>query len=287
MTCLERCGLVLEGGGLRGVYTSGALEHLMEKEVRFPYVIGVSMGACNAANYISWQPGRNRIVNIKYVNDPRHLSYLRLFLHGELFGMKFIFDTIPNQLEPFDYDTFYNNPARYIITVTDCDTGQPVYFEKNELGADVLTILQASCSLPLVSQPVHYNGNVFLDGGISDSIPIVKSMTDGNQKHVLILTQPSGYRKKPASGVRLIKLKYPQFPALVESMLTRHTRYNAALDQVERLEQTGQAFVIRPDHRLKIKRAERNKGKLNAVYDQGYRDSEAIYPKLMDFLAGK
>ena len=148
---IENTGLILEGGGLRGVYTSGVLRFFMEKGLYFPYVIGVSMGACNAANYISRQPERNRIVNIRYINDFRYISYCRLFLKGELFGMNFIFNTIPNVLVPFDYETFKKNITRCIIVVMDCRTGETLYFDKDELGEDYLWVLQASCSLPFIS----------------------------------------------------------------------------------------------------------------------------------------
>jgi predicted patatin/cPLA2 family phospholipase len=174
--------LVLEGGGLRGIYTSGVLRFFMDEGIYFPYVIGVSMGACNAANYVSRQPERNRIVSTRYVNDARYLSYCRLFIRGELFGMKFIFDTLPRSLVPFDFPTFMENDVTCITVVTDCETGEALYYKKKELGEDFLKILQASNSLPFVAKPVHYNGLILMDGGLSDAIPIKKSINDGNEK---------------------------------------------------------------------------------------------------------
>lgn len=184
---LEHGALVLEGGGLRGIYTSGVLRCFMDKGIFFPYVIGVSMGACNAANYVSRQPERNRIVSIRYVNDARYLSYSRLLIRGELFGMKFIFDTLPRSLVPFDFTTFMENDVKCITVVTDCETGEALYYEKKELGEDYLKVLQASNSLPFVAKPVHYKGRILMDGGLSDSVPIRKSVDDGNEKTSLFL----------------------------------------------------------------------------------------------------
>ena len=158
----EKIGLVLEGGGLRGVYTSGVLRFFMDKGIIFPYVVGVSMGVCNGANYISKQPERNRVVNIDYVNDPRYLSYKRLLLKGELFGMDFIFNTLPFSLVPFDQDSFLNNEAKFVIGVTDCETGEAVYYERSELGDDSMELFKATCSLPFLARPVHYKGRIFM-----------------------------------------------------------------------------------------------------------------------------
>lgn len=206
--------LILEGGGLRGIYTSGVLRFFMDRGIFFPYVIGVSMGACNAANYVSRQPERNRIVNTRYVNDGRYLSYWRLLTKGELFGMDFIFDTIPNSLVPFDFETFMASDVRCITTVIDCETGEALYYEKNEVGKDYFKVLRASTSLPFMAKPIYYKGRVLMDGGLADSIPIQKSLSDGNSRHVLVLTRPKGYRKKRAHFVRLAYLRYTKYRLL-------------------------------------------------------------------------
>ncbi len=142
MTNPKDTALVLEGGGLRGVYTSGVLRYFMDRNLKFPYVIGVSMGACNGANYVSMQPERNRIVNIRYANDGRYLSYTRLLLDGELFGMRFLFDSIPNKLVPFDFETFRKSEQRFVAAATDCETGEPVYFDKDRPDGEMMTVLQ-------------------------------------------------------------------------------------------------------------------------------------------------
>lgn len=281
---MENTALVLEGGGLRGVYTSGVLHYLMAQRLYLPYVIGVSMGACNGANYVSRQPERNRIVNISFVNDPRYLSYRRLLLKGELFGMQFIFDTIPHQLVPFDVTTFMSNGQKCITVVTDCKTGAPVYYEKKQAGDDYLTILQASCSLPFISRPVRYNGRILMDGGIADAIPIQKSIADGNRRHVLVLTQPGDYRKTPSHLHRLAALRYPKLKGLRKSMADRHIRYNNTMALVDEMEKSGKAFTIRPDSKLIAGRIEQNKDRLYATYDQGYNDAANLFDDLCAFL---
>jgi predicted patatin/cPLA2 family phospholipase len=279
----EKTGLVLEGGGLRGVYTSGAIRFLMDKNIIFPYVIGVSMGACNGANYISRQPGRNRIVNIDFVNDPRYLSYKRLLLKGELFGMEFIFSTIPFSLVPFDQDTFLKNKAKYVIGVTDCETGNAVFFEKSEFEDNYMEIFKATCSIPFLAKPVNYNGRIFMDGGLTNPVPIEKSIMDGNKKNVLILTRPKGYRKKPSYLHLLARLWYPGFRGLQKTLANRHKRYNDAMDMIDELEKSGQAVSIRPAGAIEAGRVERKKEKLFAAYNLGYKDASSCYERLKSF----
>lgn len=281
---IKQSGLVLEGGGLRGVYTSGVLRYFMDQKLYFPHVIAVSMGACNAANYISKQPERNRIVNIRYINESRYMSFVRAVFLGELFGMNFLFNTIPNSLVPFDFKTFRQNPVKFYVVVTDCVTGKPVYYDKNTLGTDFLTVLKASCSLPMISRPVAYQGRILMDGGIADSIPIQKSMAEGNIKNVVILTQPSGYRKKPSHWEKLVKLKYPKYPGMCEALMSRHAVYNRTLDFMENQENEGGLFVIRPKTHLNVGRVTRNKDKLYALYDQGYEETAEIFPDLLAYL---
>jgi predicted patatin/cPLA2 family phospholipase len=281
----ENIGLVLEGGGLRGVYTSGVIRFFYDKGVTFPYVIGVSMGACNGANYVSRQPERNRIVNIEYVNDSRYISYRNLITKGELFGMDFIFNTIPFSLVPFDQETFFKNKIKFIIGVTDCETGEAVYFEKGEVGEDIMDIFRATCSLPFISRPIHFNGRVLMDGGLADSIPLEKSIEDGNKRNVLVLTRPKGYRKRPSLLNRLICLLYPQYKGLRSALINRHLKYNTTMDLVDRLEEKGDVFVIQPEAEIDAGRIERNKVKLHAAYELGYNDAALGYERLKNFLS--
>ena len=242
------------------------------------------MGACNAANYVSRQQQRNRIVNIRFVNDWRYLSYRRLLLKGELFGMRFIFDTIPNILVPFDMATFISSRQKCITAVTNCISGRAMHLGKEEAGRDYMSILQASCSLPFISRPVRYKNQILMDGGIADAIPIQKSIADGNRKHILILTQPADYRKSPSRLHWLAGLRYPQLKGLRQLMADRHIRYNKTMNLIERLETEGKAFTIRPITKLIAGRIEQNKKKLYATYDQGYNDAASTFDDLLAFL---
>jgi predicted patatin/cPLA2 family phospholipase len=281
---MDQIGLVLEGGGMRGVYTGGVLDYFMEKELYFPYVIGVSAGACNGSSYISRQPGRNKRVTIDYIRDPRYLSYRNLFKEKSLFGMGFLFDALPYRLEPFDFDTFYRSEQQFVIVTTDCVTGRPVYFNKDD-GHDVLKVLQASSSLPFIAQPVKIDGLTLMDGGIADPVPIRKAQQDGNRKNVVVLTRNRAYKKKPFKFKRLAKKVYPQYEGLVEALISRYKVYNDTMQYIEQLERGGEVFAIRPSQPLKVSRLEKNRKALLALYEQGYHDAKQLYERLLKFLA--
>src|SRR5690625_2786952 len=200
-------GLVLEGGGMRGLYTAGVLEYFMEQNLYFPYNIGVSAGACMAASYLSRQKGRNKKVNIGFIEDKRYISFSNLIKDREVFGMDFIFDEIPNRLVPFDMDTFYENSEEFVIGTTDCETGKPVYYDKTNHGEDLVLLLRASSSLPFVSSSVEYKGRHLLDGGIVDPIPIKKAQQDGFEKNVINLTKKEGTYKRLSKLKSLYKYK--------------------------------------------------------------------------------
>lgn len=281
---MEQTGLVLEGGGMRGVYTAGVLDFFLEQELHFPYVIGVSAGACQAASYVSRQPGRNKKVNIGYIREPRYLSYRNLLKSRSLFGMDFIFDEIPKKLEPFDFDTFYQSPQRYVIGTTNCHSGEPVYFDKETCGPElILKVLRASSSLPFVSPIVKVNGLDLLDGGISDPIPVRQSIAAGNRKHLVVLTRPHGYRKKAFSHPWLARRAYKAYGGLVQAMLDRHQVYNDTLDFIDSLEQEGGAFVIRPSKPLQVSRLERNVQKLTELFNLGYEDAKDAYSRIVNW----
>ncbi len=281
-----RGALILEGGGLRGNYTAGVLRCLMAHECYFPYVIGVSIGACNGSNYVSRQPERNRIVNTRFVDDPRFMSYRRLLRSGELFGMTFIFDTLPNLLVPFDFERFHASSQRFIVTATDCESGRAVYYEKDRLDdAALLAVLKAGCSLPFLQRPVRFRGRILMDGGIADAVPLQKSIADGNTRHVLVLTRPSGYRKGTSRLAGLIRLRYPRYKGLAWSFMTRARRYNHTMNRIDRLEAEGAVFVIRPGAALRVKRTEKDVRKLEAIYVRGYHETAARLDDLKAYLA--
>lgn len=268
---------------MRGVFTGGVLDFFMEEKIEFPYVLGVSAGACNAVSYVSRQYERNYRINTIHIRDKRYLSIGNLIKTGSLFGTEMLFDIIPNQLEPLDYDAYRNSSSKLIVGATNCVTGCCEYFAVPDIQKDYVPI-EASMSLPLVSKIVCYHDMPLLDGGVSDPIPVRKSIFDGNEKNVVVLTQHREYRKKPTSSLAFLKMKYKKYPKLAEAMERRHLVYNETLDYIERLEQEGKVFVIRPGAPLNIGRFEKNPEKLSKLYHDGYEQAIRNRQALLDFL---
>ncbi|MDX8343758.1 patatin family protein [Rossellomorea sp. YZS02] len=280
---INETGLVLEGGGMRGIYTAGALEYFLENGIEFPYVIGVSAGACNAASFLSKQNGRNKKVNVDFIRDPKYLSWRNYWKTGELFGMDYVFDEIPNKLVPFDYKAFHSNGTEFVVGTTDCHTGRPAYFSRNDYGEDLLTIIRASSSLPFVAPVVEFNSRHLLDGGISDPVPIEKAEQDGFKKNVVILTRNRGYYKKPSRFSFLVRKKYPQYPELHKTLMNRYLRYNQIIEEIEVKEKKGDVLIIQPQYPLKVSRIEKNPRKLDELYWQGYHDAESKLKQLVEW----
>jgi predicted patatin/cPLA2 family phospholipase len=269
---METMGLVLEGGALRGQYTAGVLDAFLEAGVTFPYVVGVSAGASIACSYISGQHGRNKTIVDTYRHDRRYLSVANLLTTGSLFGMDFIYGTIPHELIPFDFPAFEANPSRFVTVCTDCESGRAVYYEKE--GEDHLTVLRASASMPFLSPMVEYKGRLLLDGALADSLPWNRAVYEGFSKNVVVLTRPAGYRKK-APHPWVARMAYGRFPKLVEAINTRWKQYNTSLETIEAAEREGKALVIRPSADLKIGRTEKSLEKLAALYELGRKDGQA------------
>ncbi|RKD33752.1 patatin-like phospholipase family protein [Thermohalobacter berrensis] len=280
---MKKLGLVLEGGGMRGVYTSGVLDYFMEKELYFPYVIGVSAGACNALSYLSRQKGRSRDINLTFADDPRYIDVKNVFKRENVFNLDFLFNDISKKLIPFDYERFEKAEEKFVVCCTDCNTGKPVYFDKDSCS-DIFNAVMASSSLPFVNFPVKLEGKTLLDGGITDSIPIKKSIKDGNSRNVIILTRQKGYRKKPFRFRRLAKRFYPEYDKLVDAICNRYKGYNTTLDFIDRLENDRRAFVIRPSKPLKVKRTEKDKERLKEIYKLGYEDAEKLFDDMMNWI---
>lgn len=281
---LDQFGLVLEGGGMRGVYTAGILEFLLDQELFFPYVIGVSAGACNAASYLSKQKGRNKRVTIGYASDPRYISWRNYFKNRQFFGMDFIFDELPKRHVPYDFDMFQQNPAEFVVGTTDCLTGEPVYFKKQDYGEDLLTVLRASSSLPFLAPEILFKDKILLDGGISDPIPLKKAQQDGFSKNIVVLTRNAGYMKKPSKFHFLVNRKYPEYKGLQRLLQNRFQIYNETIAYIEEEEKKGNVFVIRPSEPLKVGRMERNPQKLEELYNQGYEDAKRSLPALKQYV---
>ncbi|MFB9274202.1 patatin-like phospholipase family protein [Cohnella cellulosilytica] len=282
---MEKIGLVLEGGGMRTAYTAGVLEFFAERDLYFPYTIGVSAGACLAISYLSRQRGRNKVVNIDWVSDPRYLSVRNWIRDRQLFGMDFIFDEIPNTLVPFDFDAFAASEEELVVATTDCRTGEAVYHYKSAPGFDVLRALRASSSLPFIAPVVDYGGVPMLDGGIADPIPLRQAERDGCARNLLVLTRNEGYRKSPNRFSWLLRAAYGKYPEFVATMLRRHEVYNEAVAYAQKRASEGAAFVIRPSLPLEVGRMERNPAKLQILYDRGYEDARALLPSLREWLA--
>ena len=281
---IDQVGLALEGGGMRGVYTAGILEFFLEQDLYFPYVIGVSAGACNAASYLSKQKGRNKTVTIEYASDPRYISWKNYFKNRQFFGMDFIFDEIPNKHVPYHYDVFYNNPSEFVVGTTDCLTGEPIYFKKQDYEMDLLTVLRASSSLPFIAPEIRFKDKILLDGGISDPIPIKKAQKDGFKKNIVILTRNEGYLKKPSKFHFLINRKYPEYKGLQHSLRKRYQIYNETVSYLENEEKAGNALIIRPSKPLKVGRMERNPERLEELYNQGYEDAKNSMSSILNYI---
>ncbi len=281
---MKQIGLVLEGGGMRGIFTGGVLDVFLEEKIDFSYIIGISAGACNAVSYLSRQHGRNLKINTVHIQDKRYLSIGNLLRTGSLFGKKMLFDLLPNQLEPMNFEAYRTFPGTLIAGATNCVTGLCEYFPVPDFQKDYKP-LEASMSLPLISPMVSYQEKLLLDGGIADPIPIRKSMLDGNRRNVIVLTQHKEYRKSPSSGMAIIRRKYKQHPRLVEAMERRHLVYNETLDYIGKLETEGKAFVLRPEAPVGISRFEKNPQKLAALYEQGRAVTRKRLEELSAFLS--
>lgn len=263
-------GLVLEGGAFRGVYTDGVLDALLDNDIHFDYIIGVSAGISNGYSYASSQSGRNVEIIRKYINDKRYFGFSNYLKCKSIFGVDFVFGEIPRTLVPFDLEAFSKFDGKTLAGVTNADTGNIEYFEPDFEDSD-FTLLRATCAIPFFFPVIRYRGGNYFDGGLADPIPIRKAIMDGCQKNLIVLTRPKGYKKTPSRLLpRLAGLKYP---ALTNILLKRHTHYNDSVNFCEKQEQLGNAVLLRPDSLGFTSRFERNLDKLNALYDKGYQDT--------------
>lgn len=280
-----KTGLVLEGGGMRGMYTAGVLDFLMEQHIKFDEVSAVSAGAAFGVNYFSNQKGRAIRYNKKYNGDKRYISVSSLIKTGNLVNTDFVYGVVPRELDIFDDEEFKKSGIDYFATVTNMETGEAEYI-KVESVFEQMDVLRASASLPFVSQPVVINGKKYLDGGVADSVPYKKLIETGCEKIVVILTRDINYKKKKMKDLpaHLVYHKYPRF---MKKLKERHTNYNNSLEMLKDLEKEGKVFVIRPSAPIEISRMEKDPDKLQAVYDFGQKDAAEILPKLLEYLSGE
>lgn len=268
---------------MRGAYTAGVLDFFLDNEIEFKNCYAVSAGSANGSSYISKQRGRAYHADVDFLNDRNYASFYSLFKTGNFFGTDMCYETIPKELLPYDYEAFNNYDGNFYAVVTNCNTGQPEYLKLEDMEKQI-DYIRASCSLPLMAQIVNINGKPYLDGGISDAIPVRKSVKDGNKRNVVVLTRDISYRKKPNEMLPIIKVRYKKYPKLVEAVEKRHIVYNRTLDYIANQEREGNILVIRPSSPITIGRLEKDKAKLTHIYKQGYRDAKNKSDELMKFL---
>lgn len=268
-------GLILEGGGMRGVFTCGVLDCLMDRGIRFPYTIGVSAGACNGLSYMSSQRGRARYSNIDLLEKYRYISFKHLIFKGNIMDFELLFDDFPNRIIPYDYPALAACEERFEMVTTSCRTGRAYYFEEKNDPDRIIDIVKASSSLPFVSPISYVDGEPMLDGGIADSIPLLRARELGFDNNLVVLTRNKGYRKSEGA-IHLPPFVYGRYPQLREAIRRRNVLYNEQLALVERLEDEGTLTVLRPERPIEVGRIERDTRKLAALYDEGYACAQAL-----------
>ena len=274
-TLTASSGLILEGGGMRGVFTSGVLDNLMDRGIRFPYTIGVSAGACNGISYMSAQRGRAKYCNIDLLEKYRYIGLKHLLLKGNIMDFDLLFRRIPEELYPYDYERYATQEGIFEMVTTSCKSGKPCYFNEKHDARRIIEIVRASSSLPFVSPIAYVDGEPMVDGGVSDSIPLLRARELGYNNNIVVLTRNKGYRK-PEKETKVPPLFYRKYPALREAIRSRNAIYNKQISLVEELEEQGKLIVLRPERPIVVDRMERNTQKLIDLYDEGYECASKI-----------
>lgn len=277
-----KIGIVLEGGGLRGMYTSGILDTLLENDIQVDKLVGVSAGALFGVNYVSKQKGRAIRYNKKFNADKKYMGVYPLLKEGNLVNTEYAYERVPHELDPFDDETYKKNDTKFYAVITNVETGKPEYVHLESVF-EQMDVLRASGSMPFVSTPVEINGNKYLDGAIGDNIPFVWMSNQGVDKIIVILTRDIQYRKKAMHpmATNVYKKKYPK---IAEGLSKRHELYNAQVDLLKEWERQGKAFVFRPSTPIQIGRIERDPVKLQMVYDLGVKDAKEQWDHLIEYL---
>ena len=266
----RKTGLVLEGGGMRGVFTSGVLDAFMKYDVNFSYIVAVSAGACNGLSYVSRQPRRARMSNIEMLVKYDYIGLRHLVTQGCIFDPELLYDRFPNELVPYDYDTYFSSQSTFEMVVTNCNTGRAEYLtEKSGDRQRLLDLCRASSSLPYVSKVIDVDGLPYLDGGIVDSIPVQRAIDMGHERNVLVLTRNRGYRNTSRDR-KIPRFIYKKYPRLRVALSRRIAEYNRQLEMVEDMEDRGIVDVIRPQRPMDVGRMEKDEKKLEALYEEGF-----------------
>jgi len=277
-----KVGLVLEGGAMRGMYTSGVLDVFMDEDINIDGIIGVSAGVLFVVNYFSRQRGRALRYNKKYAKDKRYMGIHSLIKSGNIINKDFAYYEVPTKLDVFDQETFTKSGKDFYAVVTNIEEGIPEYIKIDDVFSQ-MEVLRATSAMPIVSKIVEIDGKKYLDGAISDSIPIEKMKSMGYDKIIVILTRTNDYRKKSREG-KLMSIGYKKYPKLVKLLKNRHNDYNDTLDKIIEMEKNNEIFVIRPSRSIKIKRVEKDASKLQEMYDLGIEDGKNIIKNLKKYL---
>lgn len=279
-------GLVMEGGAMRGMFTAGVTDILMENSIVFDGAVGTSAGAAFGCNYKSRQIGRTIRYNKKYCRDKRFVSFRSLIFTGDLYGRDFSYRKLPDELDPFDYEAFEKNPMEFYTVSTNLGNGKAEYHKCTNGRYEDLDWIRASASMPLMANIVEIDGKKMLDGGVSDSVALRFMEGIGYEKNLVILTQPKGYEKMPNKFLPIIKIKYRKYPEFIEAVKKRHLVYNETIKYIEKREQDGTVFVIRPESSLNIGAAEKNPDELERVYQIGRKVAEKNLEKFKEWFQG-
>ena len=279
MTIGDNTALILEGGGLRGVFTCGVLDCFMDKGIRFPFTVGVSAGACNGLSYMSGQRGRAKSSNIDLMDKHHYVGFKYLLTQGCIMDYKLLFEDFPEKIIPYDYEAYFANTDRFVMVTTNCLTGKAEYFEEKTDSKRVMDIVRASSSLPYVTKITYVDGVPMLDGGIADPIPVEYAQSQGYERMVVVLTRNKGYRKNEKQ-LPVPKFIYRKYPELRKTLASRNAQYNRTMEMIERLEDEGRMTVIRPVHPIEVDRMEKDTDKLRSLYQEGYELAESFLATL-------
>ena len=281
-----KTALIMEGGAMRGMFTCGVMDVLMENGITFDGAAGISAGAVFGCNFKSGQIGRPLRYNKKYCRDPRYCGVRSLIRTGDLYGADFCYRELPDVLDPFDREAFARNPMEFHVGATDIETGECVFHRCTDGGETDMLWFRASASMPVVSRPVRIGGRRYLDGGIADAVPYAYMERQGYGRNVIVLTQPGGYRKKPEAAP-VMKLLLRRMPKIREAMARRHRMYNRQMDELDRMEAEKTALIIRPPEDQRIGHTEKNPEELERVYRTGRAEAEKRLPEIRRWTAGR
>ncbi len=282
-----KTGLIVEGGGMKCAYSAGVLDAFLDEDIRFDYCIGVSAGSANCASFLAGQRERNLRYYTKHVKDPMYFGLRSLLASGSLFGLQYIYGTMTNEggVDPLDYDKYRNNPTDTYIAATDAETGQPHYFNKNEVERNDYRPIMASCALPVACRPIVFGGHTYFDGGVSDSVPVAHALANGCERMIVLFSKPEGYRMKPQGGRPAYTLALRRrYPKTVEALNRRHQMYNAQMEQAEALEAQGRVLSFHPSASIKTGTYDTDPAVTQRLYDNGLRDARERMGKVKEFL---